>query len=57
MKLGFRHKVSYVFRPGVGHNHTFNASIFLAVGAKVFVVDATDQFSGDATLVILEMKD
>ena len=54
MKLGFRPKVSYIFRPGVGHKHTLNASIFLAVGAKVFV-DAADPFSGDAILVMLEI--
>ena len=57
MKLGFSHKVSYVFGPGVGHNCPFNVGIFLAVGAKVFIVDAADHFSGDPVLVIFEMKD
>ena len=56
MKLGFRHKVSYVFWPGVGHNCPANTSIFLAEGAKVFIVDASDQFLGKAILVIFEMK-
>ena len=45
------------FRPGVGHNCSFNVGIFLAVGAKVFVVNATDHFSGDPVLVIVEVKD
>ena len=57
MKLGFGHKVSYVFGPGVGHNCLANTSIFLAEGAKVFILDASDQFSGEAILVILKMKD
>ena len=56
MKLGFGHKVSYVFGRGVGHNCPANTSIFLAEGAKVFIVDASDQFLGEAGLVIRTFK-
>ena len=57
MKLGFSNEVSYIFGPGVGHNCSFNVSIFLAVGAKVFVENAADHLFGDPVLVVVEVKD
>ena len=56
MKLGFSHEVSYIiFWPGVGHNRPCDAGIFLAVRAKVLIVDASNYLSGVFILVILEM--
>ena len=57
MKLGFSNEVSYIFGPGVGHNCSFNVGIFVAVGAKVFVVDAANHRSGDPVLVVIEVED